>query len=156
MAIYPGKWGNNMPWLALAWKVLVVLCMPWQSLFCHFFRSGKQFCFVLIFYLFIHERNTEKDRDICRERSRLLVGIMTWTEGTQPLSHPSIPWWAVLIRLRKEVHISCQLPHKCQIRSSQTQKYKFYSNVLLYPKNKQTKKARKRERRKVYPFGTHL
>ena len=32
----------------------------------------------LIFYLFIHERHTERGRDTGRERSRLHVGNMMW------------------------------------------------------------------------------
>ena len=63
----------------------------------------------LRFYLFIHERHTERGRDIGRGRSRLHEGSPMWepdvgphprTPGslpepktdTQPLSHPGAPW----------------------------------------------------------------
>ena len=59
--------------------------------------------FFLRFYLFIHERHTERGRGVGRGRSRLLTGNLMWDSiprpgsrpgqkaDAQPLSHPGIP-----------------------------------------------------------------
>ena len=62
----------------------------------------KYFIIIFKFYLFIHERHTERSRDTSRGRSRLPVGSPTGelrTPGSQPepladaqpLSHPGVP-----------------------------------------------------------------
>ena len=59
------------------------------------------FFLILRFYLFIHERHTERGRDAGRGRSRLLKGSPMWDlsgephpepkADIQPVSHPGVP-----------------------------------------------------------------
>lgn len=73
---------------------------------------------------------------------------------TVPLLPLLQAWWVVFIRLRKEVYASYQECHKCQRRSSGTQKYTFYINLLLYPRQgEKKKKGKETERGKVCPLG---
>ena len=70
-------------------------------------KTTKKTPQILLFYLFIHERHTERSRDIGRGRNRLPAGTLMWDsilrfwEEALPLSHPGIlhrfltieNWW---------------------------------------------------------------
>ena len=71
--------------------------------------AHKVLFFKRFFYLSMHERHTERDRDIGRERSRLHAGSPMWHSipglqdhalgvktDAQPLSHPGVPGSMVL------------------------------------------------------------
>ena len=59
-------------------------------------KTTKKTPQILLFYLFIHERHTERSRDIGRGRNRLPAGTLMWDsilrfwEEALPLSHPGI------------------------------------------------------------------
>ena len=51
-------------------------------------RERERIVFLKIFYLFIHEKHTERGRDTGRGKSRLLTGIAMWDSIPGPRITP--------------------------------------------------------------------
>ena len=97
--------------------------LPFILFFIYFFSQR--------FYLFIHERHTEKGRDTGRGKSRLPVGSPMWDsipglwdqdlsrrQDAQPLSHPGVPLFLLKQILKMPFTAKLLFPTKQEARGT--------------------------------------
>ena len=80
------NWPRPRPVVSIYWYVCRLICRRIKVV-SHIENGIKMQCFFLRFYLFIHERHTERGRDIGRGRSRLPVGSLMQGSIPGPWDH---------------------------------------------------------------------